>query len=60
MGPDWEILFTCHLYKGIDEKIMVTAVLMMDSKVARLVLFFFVVVVVVFFFSGPIPPKFKH
>ena len=33
-GPDWGILFTCHLYKAIDEKIMVTAVLMMDSKVA--------------------------
>ena len=40
-GPDWGILFTCHLYKAIDEKIMVTAVLMMDSRVARLVLFFF-------------------
>ena len=39
-GPDWGILFTCHLYKAIDEKIMVTAVLMMDSKVARLVFFF--------------------
>ena len=35
-GPDWGILFTCLLYKAIDEKIMVTAVLMMDSKVARL------------------------
>ena len=40
-GPDWGILFTCHMYKAIDEKIMVTAVLMMDSKVARLVFFFF-------------------
>ena len=49
-GPDWGILFTCHLYKAIDEKIMVTAVLMMDTKVARLFLFFF-------FFQGQYLPS---
>ena len=51
-GPDWGILFTCHLYKAIDEKIMVTAFLMMDSKVARLVLFFCCCCCCVFFFGA--------
>ena len=56
-GPDWGILFTCHLYKAIDEKIMVTAVLMMDSKVARLVLLFCCCCCCVFFFQGQYLPS---
>ena len=54
-GPDWGILFTCLLYKAIDEKIMVTVVLMMDSKVARLVFFFFVVFFFLFFHGQYLP-----
>ena len=53
-GPDWGILFTCHLYKAIDEKIHGDRRPDDGFKGGSIGFVFFVVVVVVvvFFFRA--------